>query len=69
MCVAPYVAGQTLVFVSRAPWGGVLPFSLHCPSGPRGCDSTGQGKCVYGTWCVLACLYKYVGQEFVHPQR
>ena len=34
MCVAPYVAGQTLVFVSRAPWGGVLPFSLHCPSGP-----------------------------------
>ena len=37
------------------------------PPGPRGSDSTGQDKCVYGAFCVLACLYKYVGQEFVHP--
>ena len=50
----------------RSPILSPLPLRAHVAVTRQGRASVCM---VYGAWCVLACLYKYVGQEFVHPQR
>ena len=71
MCVAPYVDKRLFLCPRRRGTAFFHSFSTAPPGqrGPCGSGSTGQGRCVYGAWCVLACLYKHVGQVFVHPRR